>query len=70
MNITQAMEHLKDWIQPNGELFSSYEYTRWIVGSNNIQLDGWFSADDLEAIAVYMRSTYLAVLPPQHPLPK
>ena len=55
MTLAQATEHLKDELQPDGGLYSVGWYLGWPVNDSTAILDGDFTADDLEAIAVYMR---------------
>lgn len=55
MIYNQAAEHLKDLIQPDGGLYCLGWYTSWSPGDKQAVLDAEYTADDLEAIATYMR---------------
>lgn len=55
MTYEEAKEVLKDAIADNGGLFNLGWYLHWGKGQENAVLDGDFDADELEAIAVYMR---------------
>jgi len=56
MDRKQANKILGDKIKdPDGSLYSLKEYLRWKVGDKKASLDGNFTADDLEAIAWWMR---------------
>lgn len=54
MTYEQAKIHLKDCITDDG-LYSLSWYLSFTNGSANANLDGAFDAEDLEAIACYMR---------------
>lgn len=56
MTLEQSYAILKDFIQDNGVLFDVRKYLSWYVGDETATLDGSFTADELEAIAIYMRS--------------
>lgn len=57
MDEGKARQILSGDIQPDGNLFNLGWYLDWEVGDANATLDGKFSADDLEAIAWWMRNT-------------
>lgn len=57
MTFAEAKEHLKDVISPDGCLYSLGWYLWWGRVSPKATLDGEFSADDLMAIATYMKET-------------
>jgi hypothetical protein len=46
----------RDIIQPDGGLYSLAGYIHYRKGASDITLDGEFTPDALEAIAVYMRA--------------
>lgn len=53
-----AKEHLAEVIQPNGDLDSLGWYLYWSKQAPAFAtLDGEFSAEDLLAIAIYMKGT-------------
>lgn len=54
MTYDQAKEHLKGTIVEDG-LYSLSWYVKFYKGSPDITLDGEFTAEDLEALACYMR---------------
>lgn len=56
MNIDEARIILADEIMPEGGLFSLGWYLSWKVGKEDAVLDGQFTADQLEAIALVMRA--------------
>lgn len=56
MTLDEAKEYLADEIQPDGSLYDLGWYLYFVVGDERATLDGAFSADDLEAIAAYMRA--------------
>lgn len=55
MTLDRAKVILKNAIAPDGGLTNLCWYIGWTPGYLNATLDGSFSADELEAIAVYMR---------------
>lgn len=56
MSVEAAKKRLKAFIQKDGGLYDLGWYLSYTPGSNDTAtLDGYFTADDLEAIAVYMR---------------
>ena len=59
MNKEQAMEILGDMIQPDGGLFDGAHYVKWDVGSKDATLDCNFDADELEAIAWWMKHNFV-----------
>ena len=48
---------LKGDIQEDGRLYNVGAYLAWTPGDKEATLDGDFDADELEAIAWYMRNT-------------
>lgn len=52
----QARAHLAEEIQPDGGLHNLGWYLSWHRGESTATLDGVFTADDLEAIATWMRA--------------
>jgi len=57
MNISQVKEMLKSEITPDGNLSSAGWYLYYCKADKRATLDGEFTADQLEAVAVYMRNT-------------
>jgi hypothetical protein len=55
MTYAEATERLKKHIMPDGGLFSLGWYLLWHPNDPEACLDGDFTADDLLAIAIYMR---------------
>ena len=55
--ITEAIARkiLAESIQPDKSLHEGTQYLHWNVGDNHATLDAEFSADELEAIAWWMR---------------
>lgn len=51
----KAREILGDDIQPDGSLYCLGRYLAWSHGDDTVTLDAKFSADELEAIAYWMR---------------
>lgn len=58
MTEQRAREILGDAIQPDGMLCHNEQYSLWPDGGDltAVKLDGRFSADELEAIAWWMRN--------------
>ena len=56
MDEKKAREILKDIIRTDGGLADLSWYLDWQVGDEEATLDGPFSAEDLEAIAWWMRN--------------
>jgi hypothetical protein len=56
MNEEKARKILNDAIEENGDLGNGFQYVEWSVGDKDVILDGWFTADELEAIAWWMRN--------------
>lgn len=56
MNEKQAREILGDTITPKGDIYRLGWFVQWRRGDSITVLDGEFSADDLEAIAWWMRN--------------
>jgi len=48
---------LKDYIQPDGGLFSRGHYMAWAPGDKTITLGFEFEIEELEAIAWWIRNT-------------
>jgi len=59
MNETRAREILEDDILPDGSLSSGSNcHFEWEVGSERIVIDGSLAAEELEALAWWMRNTH------------
>ncbi len=56
MNETRAREILGDTVQPDYSLYCLGHYTHWTPGDKDATLDCQFTADELEAIAWWMRN--------------
>lgn len=58
MNEEQATKILKDEVEDvnNNNLYSLGWYLSWYVGDEEATLDGDFTADELEAIAWWMKN--------------
>lgn len=58
MNEEKARKILAEWVQPDGTLFCLGHYTAWPAagGKEHAVLDAEFTADELEAIAWWMRN--------------
>jgi hypothetical protein len=56
MNEEKAREILGPDIGADGSLFGGENYLHWSPGEQSATLDGSFTADDLEAIAWWMRN--------------
>lgn len=56
MNEQRAREILGNTIQSDGSLREGQQYTYWKPGESNVTLDSDFTADELEAIAWWMRN--------------
>jgi hypothetical protein len=57
MTLDEAKNILGDSIQPNGNVEELRQYKQYYSGDTTICLDADFSADELEALAIYMRAT-------------
>ncbi len=57
MDVAAAKKHLADALTENGGLDDVSRYLSYAPGNDTATLDGQFTADDLEAIAVVMRSS-------------
>jgi hypothetical protein len=57
MTREQAIEILGTDIQADGRLFCGGRYLAWAVGDEEATLDADFTADELEAIAWWMRNS-------------
>lgn len=55
MDEPTAREIIMDFIDLNGDLRFTSPWVAWGTGDNSVTLDGDFSADELEAIAWWMR---------------
>lgn len=60
MNEKLVKEILKDAICEDGKLHDMGWYLNWCPGMETATLDGEFTADDLEAIACWMRREVVA----------
>jgi len=61
MNRDEAIAILGDRYDPaSGNIRGDSDYVEWFIGGKLACLDGCFSADELEAIAVIMRSNRAA----------
>jgi hypothetical protein len=70
MNETSARKLLDDTIQPDGSLKATDDnWIEWPVraGGEIISIDGSFSADQLEALAWWIRNTAVPAMPPEKP---
>ena len=56
MTLDEAKALLGDTVQSDGRLYDQGWYCRFTPGDRTAILDGDFDADDLEAIAIYMRA--------------
>lgn len=56
MDEKKAREILVDDIMGDNSLGNGYRYLSWVVGEDEVTLDAEFSADELEAIAWWMRN--------------
>ena len=56
MDEAKAREILGDAINPDGGLYNLGWYLGWPPGNADATLDGSFTADDLDAIAWWMRN--------------
>jgi len=56
MTIEDATIRLANYVCPNGDLHDETLYLAWDVRRTTATLDGDFTANELEAIAVYMRA--------------
>lgn len=54
MTLEEAKKILKDQIEESG-LYGSINYIDWTKGDKKITLDGHFTSEQLEAMAVYMK---------------
>lgn len=55
MTVEEAQRILGDWIQSDGGLYCLGQYVAWTPPNDSVTLDSAFTADELEAIAVWMR---------------
>ncbi len=53
----EVIKELGNYIQKDGGLYSLGAYLAWSVGDDGAVLDGTFSAEELEAIAWWMKNT-------------
>ncbi len=56
MTLDEAKKILGDSIQPNGSIEELGQYMFYIPKASTICLDADFTADELEAIVVFMRA--------------
>ena len=56
MTLEQAREILGEEIRKDNSLLNEGGYLNWPCGDARANLDGDFTADELEAIAVWMRA--------------
>lgn len=57
MDESKAREILGDWIKADGHLYGLGAYLSWhSLSANRATLDGDFTADELEAIAWWMKN--------------
>lgn len=64
MNESKARSILERDIQPDNSLYSLGWYLSWVPGNPEACLDGDFTAEDLEAIAWWMKNK--TPLTPKH----
>lgn len=57
MTLEEAKNILRAEISKNGNLFCNSPYIAYGKGEEAVTLDGDFTADELEAIAVFMRGS-------------
>jgi hypothetical protein len=57
MTREQALDILGDTLKQDGGLYCLGHYMAWTPGDDTATLDSQFTADELEAIVVIMRST-------------
>lgn len=60
MDIEKAKAHLAEIITENGGLEDPVNYLSYTPGAGSASLDGEFTAEDLEAIAIFMRASQAA----------
>lgn len=56
MNEKEAREELGETIKEDGGLYNLGHYIAWSKGSSTVTLDSEFDANELEAIAWWMRN--------------
>lgn len=56
MTLERAKAVLADDVQDDGSLHNGSRYLNWEVGDSTACLDAHFTADELEAIVVWMRA--------------
>ena len=59
MTKEKAIEILGDMIQSDGSLFDLGHYVSWKVGDKEVTLDCQFDADEIEAIAWWMKHNFV-----------
>ena len=59
MTKEKAIKILGDTIKPDGSLFELGHYMSWSVGDKYVTLDCRFDADELEAIAWWMKHNFI-----------
>ncbi len=57
MDREKASKILGEMIQPDGSLNDLFTYISWNVGDKNVSIDSAFNAEELEAIAWWIRNT-------------
>jgi hypothetical protein len=57
MDREMAVRILGETVQLDGSLYNLGHYTAWDVGDQDIVLDDRFSAEELEALAWWMKNT-------------
>lgn len=56
MDLTEASNILGNTIQSDNNLYNLRGYVSWDKGDETITLDGQFTADELEAMAIWIRA--------------
>jgi hypothetical protein len=56
MTEQRARDLLGECVRPDGRLLGGYDMVAWQHGESSATLDGQFTADELEAIAWWMRN--------------
>lgn len=70
MNETSARKLLDDTIQPDGSLKETDDnWIEWPLRPDGkvISIDGCFTADQLEALAWWIRNSVIPAMPPEKP---
>jgi hypothetical protein len=58
MTLDEARQELGDDIKSDNGLYNSMNYLGWNIYNTYATLDGDFDANQLEAIAIWMRANY------------